>query len=119
MSGGIGEANFTRGIALCEQIKNAVEISQQADRRVPGNVGLCPAYFTGNRVAEHIGEEYREKFQVAYLGDVDGDHSMDVEALAPALLAFGKLIRAANAELNRDRATMRVLVDSNLSTSAS
>jgi hypothetical protein len=63
-------------------------------------------------VADKIGEEYRERFQVAYVGDVDGDHSMDVETLAPALLAFGKLIRAANAELNRERATMKVLVDS-------
>lgn len=54
----------------------------------------------------------RERFQVAYLGDDDNDHSMDVEALAPALLAFGKLIRAANSELNQKRATMKVLVDS-------
>lgn len=66
----------------------------------------------GFHVARHVGEEHREKFQVAYLGEVDGNHSMDVEALAPALLAFGKLIRAANAELNRDRATVTVLVDS-------
>ena len=49
---------------------------------------------------------------IAYVGDDDNDHSMDVEALAPALLAFGKLIRAANANLNRDRTTMKVLVDS-------
>ncbi|WP_291849856.1 hypothetical protein [Bradyrhizobium sp.] len=57
-------------------------------------------------------EQNRERFQVAYVGDDDNDHSMDVEALAPALLAFGKLIRAANAELNKDRARMKVLVDS-------
>src|SRR6266702_4312988 len=37
---------------------------------------------------------------------------MDVEALAPALLAFGQLIRAANTEFNQSRATMKVLVDS-------
>jgi hypothetical protein len=37
---------------------------------------------------------------------------MDVEALGPALLAFGQLIRAANTELNQNRATMKVLVDS-------
>ncbi|MDA9476213.1 hypothetical protein XI03_17195 [Bradyrhizobium sp. CCBAU 65884] len=54
----------------------------------------------------------RERFQVAYIGDHDDDHTMDVEALGPALLAFGKLIRAANAELNQNRATMKVLVDS-------
>jgi hypothetical protein len=37
---------------------------------------------------------------------------MDVEALAPALLAFSKLVKAANAELNQDRTSMRVLVES-------
>jgi len=58
------------------------------------------------------GEQNRKRFQVAYVGDDDSNHSMDVEALAPALLAFGKLIRAANAELNQSRATMKVLVDS-------
>jgi hypothetical protein len=58
------------------------------------------------------GEQNRERFQVAYVGDDDGDHSMVVEALAPALLAFGQLIRAANTELNQNRATMKVLVDS-------
>ena len=57
-------------------------------------------------------KQNRERFQVAYVGDNDNDHSMDVEALAPALLAFGKLIRAANIELNQNRATMKVLVDS-------
>jgi hypothetical protein len=59
-----------------------------------------------------VSEEHRAKFQVAYIGDDDNDHSMDVEALAPALLAFGKLMRAANAELNQSRATIKVLVDS-------
>jgi len=57
-------------------------------------------------------EQNRERFQVAYIGDDDNDHSMDVETLAPALLAFGKLIRTANADLNRDRTKMKVLVDS-------
>ena len=37
---------------------------------------------------------------------------MDVEALAPALLAFGKLIREANAQLNGDHARVKVLVTS-------
>jgi hypothetical protein len=63
-------------------------------------------------VAEGSGEQNRQRFQVAYVGDSDSDHSMDVEALAPALLAFGKLIRAANAELNQDRTSIKVLVDS-------
>jgi hypothetical protein len=58
------------------------------------------------------GEQNRKRFQVAYVSDDDSDHSMDVESLAPALLAFGKLIRAANTELNQNRATMKVLVNS-------
>ena len=74
---------------------------------VPQQCRIVPVDFFGNRVAE---EQNRERFQVAYVGDDDNDHSMDVEALAPALLAFGKLIRAANAELNKDRARMKVLV---------
>jgi len=57
-------------------------------------------------------EQNRERFQVAYVGDDENDHTMDVEALAPALLAFGQLIRAANTEFNQSRATMKVLVDS-------
>lgn len=57
-------------------------------------------------------EQNRERFQVAYVGDDDNDHSMDVDALGPALLAFGRLIRAANDELNQDRARIKVLVDS-------
>jgi hypothetical protein len=57
-------------------------------------------------------EQNRERFQVAYVGDDDNNHSMDVEALAPVLLAFGQLIRAANAELNQNRASIKVLVDS-------
>ena len=55
----------------------------------------------------------RKRFQVAYVGDDANDHSMDVEALAPALLAFSKLIKAADAELNQKRTTIKVLVDSN------
>jgi hypothetical protein len=43
-------------------------------------------------------------FQVGYVGDYDNNHSMDVEALALALLVFGKPIRAANAALKRNRA---------------
>jgi hypothetical protein len=54
--------------------------------------------------------ENRRKFQIAYTGDVADDHAMNVEALGPALVSFGKLLRAANAELNRDRAEIRVLV---------
>lgn len=55
----------------------------------------------------------RQMFSVAYAGSTIADvHSIDVEALAPALLAFGKLIRTANSEFNGDRATAKVLVAS-------
>jgi hypothetical protein len=53
----------------------------------------------------------RQAFQVAYDG-ADDVHSMDVQELAPALLAFGRLVREANADLNGKRATVKVLVQS-------
>jgi hypothetical protein len=53
----------------------------------------------------------RQSFQVAYDGDGD-THAMEVQELAPALLAFGRLVREANAELNGKRATVKVLVQS-------
>jgi hypothetical protein len=56
------------------------------------------------------GDESRYSFQVAYHGADADYHSMDVEALGPALLAFGKLIRETNSEINGDRATVKVLV---------
>lgn len=54
----------------------------------------------------------RQKFSIAYSGAdrTDDDHSIDVEALAPALMAFGRLIREANNEFNGNRATAKVLV---------
>ncbi len=58
------------------------------------------------------GDVSRQAFQVAYHGLDPSDHAMDVEALAPALLAFGKLIREANAQINGDRARVKVLVTS-------
>jgi len=58
------------------------------------------------------GDGSRRKFQVAYLGEKADDHAMDVDALAPALLSFSKLLRAANEELNSERATVKVLVAS-------
>lgn len=50
-------------------------------------------------------------FQVVYDGDADA-HDMDVQVLAPALLAFGDIIRAANVELNGDRSKVQLLVAS-------
>jgi hypothetical protein len=53
----------------------------------------------------------RHGFSVSYDGSLPGDdHKIDVQALAPALLAFGRLIREANAEFNGKGATAKVLV---------
>ncbi|MBX3488868.1 hypothetical protein [Parvibaculum sp.] len=56
-------------------------------------------------------EVSRHQFSIAYTGDERGaDHSISVEALAPALLAFGKLLREANSELNGPKAKANVYV---------
>ncbi len=61
-------------------------------------------------MSEVLGDRLSSQaFQVAYDGE-DGGHSMDVEQLGPALQAFGKLIREANAQLNGKKATVRVFV---------
>lgn len=54
----------------------------------------------------------RHEFSVAYDGAalVGTDHSIDVQSLAPALLAFGRLIREANTEFNGTRSRAKVLV---------
>ncbi|RDV04075.1 hypothetical protein DXH78_05425 [Undibacter mobilis] len=53
----------------------------------------------------------RHEFSVAYLGkDRVDDHSIDVQSLAPALLAFGRLLREANSEFNGKKSTAKVLV---------
>ncbi len=53
----------------------------------------------------------RQLFSVAYSGKSRADdHTIDVEALAPALMAFGKLIRECNAEVNGKKSTAKVLV---------
>lgn len=64
----------------------------------------------GNEILDADGS--RQTFQVAYYGDSPDDHSLDVEALAPALLGFDRLIRESNAILNGDKARVRVLVTS-------
>ena len=51
-------------------------------------------------------------FEIAYDGDALQDHSMDVQQLAPALLALGNLIRDTNAAINADASRVRVLVKS-------
>jgi hypothetical protein len=57
-------------------------------------------------------DETRQAFQVQYVGENPEDHTMDVEELGPALIGFGKMIRAANEEFNQDKARVRVLVAS-------
>jgi hypothetical protein len=60
-----------------------------------------------------IGDVSKHEFSIAYDGEalaVDGNHSIDVQALAPALLAFGRLIREANTEFNGKRSTAKVRV---------
>jgi hypothetical protein len=55
----------------------------------------------------------KHEFSIAYDGEAPaagGDHSIDVQTLAPALLAFGKLIREANTEFNGERSTAKVRV---------
>ncbi len=55
--------------------------------------------------------EDKQEFSVAYDGTsrVD-DHTIDVETLAPALLAMGRLIREANTQFNGKESTAKVLV---------
>ena len=48
--------------------------------------------------------------QITYEGAALADGVMDVRELAPALLAFGDLVRDANSILNGERAIVRVLV---------
>lgn len=71
-----------------------------------------PRSMQGGGVAKPVVTDLsRHGFSVAYDGkDRPEDHSIDVEALAPALLAFGKLIREANTEFNQKRATSKVVV---------
>src|SRR6266516_250933 len=58
------------------------------------------------------GDVSRQAFQIAYEGAAASAHSMDVEALAPALLGFGRLIRESNAVINQNKTTVKVLVTS-------
>jgi hypothetical protein len=52
----------------------------------------------------------RADFQLVYDGDALSDHTMDVDELAPALLAVGNLCREANRILNGERADVAVRV---------
>ena len=52
----------------------------------------------------------RADFQLAYDGEALRDHAMDVDELAPALLAVGTICREANRVLNEERAEVSVRV---------
>ena len=54
----------------------------------------------------------RQTFQVAYINEDADDHSIGAQDLAAALLGFGELIEAANRELNKNQATVRLVVTS-------
>jgi hypothetical protein len=68
--------------------------------------------WSGGIVGNEGGEFDRQMFQIAYHGDRPDDHSLNVEALAPALLGFGRLIRESNEALNGEKAKISVLVTS-------
>ncbi|RAZ84755.1 hypothetical protein DPM33_30480 [Mesorhizobium hawassense] len=58
-----------------------------------------------------VTEVSRHEFSIAYAGaERKDDHSISVDALAPALLAFGKLMREANGEFNGKKAKANVFV---------
>lgn len=54
----------------------------------------------------------KEIVQMVFRGDAVAEHAMDVEQLAPALMAVGELCREANKIINADRAKVHVLVKS-------
>lgn len=51
---------------------------------------------------------------IRYDGPALADHEMDVEELAPALLALASLIQTANHKFNGDRASVRVVVNADI-----
>lgn len=56
------------------------------------------------------------QFKLIYDGPALDDHTMDVRDLAPALLAIGELLEAANGTLNQDRASVSVGVKGSFKT---
>ncbi len=58
------------------------------------------------------GEVNRQTLEASYDGRGEDVDSMDVQSLGPALVAFGKLIREANFQINGKKTTVKVLVQS-------
>ena len=60
---------------------------------------------------QELGEISRKQFSVAYNGaNRQTNHTIDVELLAPALIAMGKLIREVNKEINGKYTKANVMV---------
>ena len=55
-----------------------------------------------------------EKIRIRYDGPALAKHSIDVDELAPALLALGDLCKLANNKFNGNRATIKVFVSANV-----
>lgn len=51
---------------------------------------------------------------IRYDGPILADHAMDVQELAPALLALASLIQSANHKFNGDRSAVRVVVNADI-----
>ena len=56
----------------------------------------------------------REKVRIRYDGPALAEQSIDIDDLAPALLAIGELCKLANRRFNGDRASVKVLVNAEL-----
>jgi hypothetical protein len=56
--------------------------------------------------------ETRHTFQIAYVGQDPDDHTIDADALGAALVGYAQIMRVTNRELNKDRATVKLLVAS-------
>ncbi|MCP1200743.1 hypothetical protein [Notoacmeibacter sp. MSK16QG-6] len=97
-------------------IKRAPQIAGQQEQGDSTDFEICvvllPVYRAGECVLAT--EEYemsKHEFSVAYDGETrHDDHSIDVETLAPALMAFGQLIREANTQVNGKSAVAKVMV---------
>lgn len=64
--------------------------------------------------ADSVGREMNSAvFQTVYDGEALREHTIDVEQLAPAMLALGELVREANASINGDRSKVKLLVKAN------
>ncbi len=56
----------------------------------------------------------REKVRIRYDGPALAEKSIDIDDLAPALLAIGELCKLANRRFNGDRVSVKVLVNADL-----